>query len=152
MKPELHLWPGDGVAVEYGPLVFSYSIPSVTKVNQHIKAYIKGFDALQIEPSGKWNYALNIGDVKLISGIRVEFKEMPDNPWIAETTPISLKVPVWEIAGWGMDNGYTPDLPNYYKLVKKDTITLIPLGCTTLRLTIFPDVNKRFTLNQLSGN
>jgi hypothetical protein len=132
--------------------MFSYSIPSVTKIDQNIKTYVKSFDALRIESDSKWNLALDIENEKVGSDIQVEFKSMPDNPWIAATTPISLKVPAWEISGWGMENGYTPDLPNEYKLVKKDTITLVPLGCTTLRLTIFPDVRKRFTINQLSKN
>lgn len=150
VKPEIQFWQGNGIAVSYGALLFSFSIPSTQKVSGIYKANIPGFDPLQFQPTGNWNYALDLESDNLSSDIEVVTKAMPKNPWIAETTPISLKVPAWKIIGWSLENGVTPDLPAEYKKTEKEVITLVPLGTTTLRLTIFPDIKKRFTLSQLS--
>jgi uncharacterized protein len=149
-KPEIQFLPGNGIALSVGALLFSYSIPSSTKLSETYKAKIPGFDPLQFQPTADWNYALDLESDKLSTDIEVINKPMPENPWIAETTPVTLRVPAWKISGWFLENGVTPDLPVEYKKTEKEFITLVPLGSTTLRLTIFPDIKKRFTLSQLS--
>ena len=80
--------------------------------------------------------------------------KMTDTPWSDDgPAPVELKVPARRVANWNLitesikdrvelkpGQALTPDLPDpaTMKLGAKETITLVPLGCTCLRLTVFP--------------
>lgn len=147
MAPRLQIWPGDGVAITSGPLVFAYNIPSERSISKDKPSFLPGFDALSYRPAGEWNYALDIKDAAQASVSRSA--ALPQNPWLADSVPVHITLPAWKITNWKLLNGYTPGLPSDYELLQKDSITLIPLGATTLRISIFPDVRKRFTISRL---
>ena len=146
MKTQLVFWEGNGVALERGPLLFSYPIPNIVNEDESQKMYMEGFSSLEIDPDGTWAYAPELENTEKIAVIT---EKMPENPWLLETSPVKLRIPVWKIRGWNLESEFTPDLPQEYDLLEKENITLVPMGATTLRVTIFPDVKKRFTLRQL---
>ena len=85
---------------------------------------------------------------------------MTPDPWTADGAPIVLRVPARRVKGWKIirkkkvysskkggiyrgDFKFTPPLPGPKKLKDMlsdsvETLTLVPYGCTQLRMTIFP--------------
>jgi hypothetical protein len=82
-----------------GPLVFSLRIKE--QVESVTKIAGGKFDELEYTPGSAWNYALDIergkpGNVKLTRG------KMPENPWLPESTPVTLTVPAKRLPSWGL--------------------------------------------------
>ena len=75
----------------------------------------------------------------------VEVKEKDWNgqyPWNLETAPVELKIRGMKIPEWKLTNG-APYFPAFWGGYAGDRpaperITLVPYGCTTLRITEFP--------------
>lgn len=154
MQVKVSNWMENGAGVERGPLVYSLPVQAKTEV---LKDYAKSsvsMPALNLEPSGNWNYALivtNAGQKK----IQVFKKPVTANPWHLAEVPISIKVPARRIKGWklALESNpklkekalQTPSFPsNFLDDLEKDTemIELVPYGATMLRLTVFPRIEK----------
>ncbi len=140
--------PYNGVAVERGPIVYSMPIKAKrTKLEDDKSSSI--FTSWEMQPDTTWQYALDLAQPELNSKVEIIHDPMPENPWIMETTPIKLKVPAYEVYNWDLfKDRYTPILPSTLEITEEKQITLVPLGTTFLRLTIFPDMKKRHALEQ----
>ena len=84
-----------------------------------------------IYPQSKWNFAF--------CGTCFEVDELSfDIPFNPEKPPISIKAEVVEIE-WDFNFGYCDRLPKTREPIgDKQTIKLIPYGCTNLRMTEIP--------------
>lgn len=65
-----------------------------------------------------------------------------DYPWNLENAPIELKLRGAKIPEWQLTNG-APYFPGFWgryrgEPLAMDSITLVPYGCSTLRITEFP--------------
>ncbi len=114
------------------------------------------FPQLELLPKSPWNYALDVDPAKAAQEVQVVRGKMSDTPWSdAGPAPVELKVPARRVEGWKpitesikgrveLKPGQmlTPDLPDpaTMKPGPKETITLVPLGATCLRMTVFPKV------------
>ena len=72
---------------------------------------------------------------------------MKDNtyPWNLKNAPIALKMKASRLEEWKLING-APKFPeensvDLSKTMETEEITLIPYGCTTLRITEFPVIS-----------
>lgn len=147
MQVELVPNPVEGLCVQYGPVVYSYAIPSVWEEDTQVYDYLAGkvsgnpdFKCWNITPDGKWNYAL-VED--MLEGIKAEYTGAEGFPFDPETVPVKISVPVVGVEGWVLDEGrYTPALPKNVvpESDQVQYIDLVPYGSTTLRLTTFPTI------------
>ena len=163
MSLKLTHWPRGGVGVERGPLVYSLLIEEDWQINEDVPRSSKDFPAWDILPSSPWNYALATDEEHFERDIEVVRNAATSNPWDIKDSPppITLRVPVRRVKKWTFqgvnenpkDNDEklphkeymlrNPELPEPESLSdrldeKIERVSLVPYGCTHLRLTIFP--------------
>ena len=70
-----------------------------------------------------------------------------DQPWNIQNAPIEIKVPAKQIVEWSLYNKTAGPLPYSHPFLERNNfpseepvkmVTLIPYGCTTLRIAEFP--------------
>ncbi len=62
MQVKLAFQPGDGIAVERGPLLYAYKVAERVDPLPKTIQYGKRFEAYDLYPAGSWNYALALTD------------------------------------------------------------------------------------------
>ena len=140
--------PGTGTAVQRGPILYAFPVP--VKVEEDPKVYenLAGkvsanpeFKSWSMTPAGKWNYALVRNQ---LTGLQVRPTGAEGFPFDPASVPLKIRVPVVGVKGWTLqENRYTPALPEKVEAEGPvEYIDLVPYGSTTLRLTLFPEVNR----------
>ena len=90
-------------------------------------------------------------DPNKIFRVIVDKEKMKSNhPWTLENAPIRIETKAKEIPSWKLYNDMAGPLPYSWMIygpgtkdVPEETITLIPYGCTTLRISEFPVIEIR---------
>ncbi|MGZ3839185.1 MAG: beta-L-arabinofuranosidase domain-containing protein [Flavisolibacter sp.] len=136
-------WFNNSVAVDRGPLVYALRVEEDWK-------NVKGTDNYgsykEVRPLSPWNYGLaesvlNHPDTSFKVNFR---KPVGSNPWNLQNAPIEIKTRGKLIPEWKLYNETAGPLPysNIEYLTKEPEveITLIPYGCSTLRISEFPVV------------
>ena len=130
-------------AVERGPLVYSLKIEEDRRTKDRQDHY-RSFE--EVYPGSDWNYALYNKDMENPAEA-YEVEELEWNgqyPWNLEQAPIQIKARGIQLAEWKLVNGL-PVFPAWWGSrgnaeddIQFKEITLVPYGCTTLRITEFP--------------
>ncbi len=152
MKLQLKYHEYNGVSIERGPLVYSFPIEAERKKmdDDRVSSVLSSWE---MKPKSHWQYALNLTEEDLDEKVEVIKSPIPENPWIRESTPIKLKVTAYELEEWDLfKEKLNPIMPSKLVIGEEKEITLVPLGATLLRLTIFPDVNKHYSCVQRNNN
>jgi hypothetical protein len=141
------------VAVERGPLVYALKITHVWKT---LRERFPGFPDWECRPGSPWNYAICLAleegtapdapvavakDPPAGSYFTVTHPRVPEDssPW--EASPIELTCKARRVEGWELLAGdVTPDVPRSPVITgsPEERITLVPYGCTRIRITHFP--------------
>jgi DUF1680 family protein len=138
-------WGRNSRVVERGPLVYALKVGERWEKGNEPK---EG-DYYSIYPTTDWNYGLVKAAVEDPAGQSALTVRTIDNGfvWNEADAPIEIQVPARKIPGWVAVNGvaYQPvtDRDGVYKgrvVDKIQTITLIPYGCTKVRVVAFPVV------------
>ncbi|MCX6222846.1 MAG: glycoside hydrolase family 127 protein [Bacteroidia bacterium] len=143
MQVTVSRWYENSAVVERGPLVYALKIGEEWKKVVNTDKY--GPFYYEVLPSTPWNFGLLTA---AIANPGKEFEVVKravspgSYPWNQENAPIEIKTKGVVIPFWTLYNGSAGPLPySEQDQLKTDPpveITLIPYGCTTLRITEFP--------------
>lgn len=141
----------NSISVQRGPIVYALKIGEEEKVVKTGKDSIDyGNSFTEIRPTTPWNYGLiRVDDNKLADSYKVEnVKAVSANPWTPANAPIQLKTKGRRIPSWGLYNESAGPLPfstiwNFETAKEEEELILIPYGCSRLRITQFPVIDKR---------
>lgn len=136
MVPRVSRWFNDSVAIERGPLVFSYGIgEDWVQLRERGKA-----SDWQIYPTTPWNYALNVESAKPLETISVHESPVGTMPFSSSHAPVRLHVKARKVVDWRSEDGVAKPVPQ--SPVKsnepEEAITLVPYAAAKLRITAFP--------------
>jgi hypothetical protein len=154
------------VGLERGPLVFALRIEEDWRIDPDEAKATKEFPAWNLWPASDWNYALDVDARHLEQQVEVVLRQPTTEPWTLESAPIELRVPARRVRGWKLQRRsqvrshclyqdklqmrtlrgkfvLTPQLPDPAELParlsrKTERVTLVPYGCTRLRIAVFP--------------
>lgn len=153
-RVELHLpmevtadtWYENSVAIERGPLVFALKMEEKWEKKKFEEPWYGPY-YYAVTPTEPWNYGLvDFNRSKANEHARVTIhpeKQSSIFPWNKENAPIEIRMKARLIPSWKLYNEMAGPQP--YSFCSggegpETEITLIPYGCTTLRITEFPVV------------
>ena len=153
MKVSLSEWYENSVAVERGPLVYALGMKEKWVRRDTGENSVYGKDYWEVYPESPWNYGIIDPAGKDLSDcFEVTVNEnLLESEWYwnPESAPVSIRTMAKRIPSWTLYNEmagpqpysrmiYGPDT----KDVPTESVTLIPYGCTTLRITEFPIIKE----------
>lgn len=146
MKTSTSHWHENSVAVERGPLVYALPLYGEWEWKEFPEEEQDWFGEgyYEIRSDDTWNYGI---PEKAVWDPGQECKVAVDSAklgkswfWNEECAPVSISIPAKQLPMWtkyGEDAGPLPYSP-IYTPTSEERITLIPYGCTTLRISEFP--------------
>jgi len=156
LKVPMHIatstWYENAMTVERGPLVYALKIEenwTKKKVTDDTSRFGKEYS--EVSAASDWNYGiLDFPKDKTGEAFSVFKKEnKPVYPWNLSAAPIEIKVKGKQLPSWSLYNDMAGPQPYSRMIYGSDAVkdmpdldlTLIPYGCTTLRISEFPVIS-----------
>lgn len=148
MAVTVSTWYENAVSIERGPLVYALRLTENWERCEPMEDWY-GQHYYQVTTDDPWNYGLVAFDYAKVNEVaRVcidEEKQQSLFPWNVANAPIEIKMKARLIPDWKLYNETAGPQPFSFcngAAGEEKEITLIPYGCTTLRISEFPMVNK----------
>ena len=150
MKPHVSTRYNDAVAVERGPLVYSLKIGEEwTRVNADKPHRELPHGDFEVKPTTPWNYGLVV-EGSNVAGLTFEERPIGDKPFSPEGAGVVAKAKARKIPTWKLQRGWAgeispsdqawADTSRTTSTEPVEDVTLIPYGCSNIRITEFPKV------------
>jgi hypothetical protein len=133
------------LAIQRGPLIYALKIGEAwQRIHEEAPYRDLPHADWEVYPTTPWNYALAVDETDLSGGITFERQPIGNRPFSPEEAPISASVKGKRIPEWQAKDGVAGDAPAspVDSEAPLEELTLIPYGCTNLRITEFPTLKK----------
>jgi DUF1680 family protein len=94
----------------------------------------------EVHPTTPWNYALQLDPERPGEGVELESRPVGERPFSPEGAPLLMRVTGRRLPEWTLRHNAAGPLPQspVRSRSRRERLTLIPYGCTNLRVTEFP--------------
>ncbi len=145
MKAKTSIRYNEAIAIERGPLVYSLKIGETrTRVNADKPHRELPHGDFEVRPSTPWNYGLLVDEKQPEKSVQFEERPVGERPFSPDGAGMEAKVKGRRLENWKIVHGWageiTPGLQE--SNAPLEDLTLIPYGCTNIRITEFPRLKR----------